>query len=65
MTCPQSIVKYPIAHGKLINIAAFVATPGGEGTVYEGEWVTSAVADEVAQKYASWDPEVPKLLKVG
>ena len=32
--------------------------------MYNGEWVTSASADEVAAKFASWDPEIPGLLKV-
>ena len=60
----QNIVSYPILQGKMINVAAFVYTPGREGTVYNGPWAAPVTAEEVAKHYASWDPAVPRLLKV-
>ena len=48
----------------MINVAAFVYTPGSEGTVYNGPWATPVTAEEVAEHYTSWDPVAPRLLKV-
>ena len=60
----QNIVSYPILQGKMINVAAIVYTPGGEGTVYDGPWATPATTEEVAKNYTCWHPSVARLLKV-
>ncbi|KAI0026777.1 hypothetical protein K488DRAFT_64556, partial [Vararia minispora EC-137] len=58
----QHIVTYPISRGELINLLAFVTTPGGYGTEYKGKWVRDASPDEIRASYAGWEPEVQALI---
>ena len=58
------MTRYPIQQNKFFNVAAFVATPEKEGTVYDGEWVATGTTEEVVEAFKEWDPEVPKFLQV-
>ncbi|RPD58219.1 FAD/NAD(P)-binding domain-containing protein [Lentinus tigrinus ALCF2SS1-7] len=60
---PQDIVSYPITRGKTINVAAFVNTPGAEGTTYTKAWVTESTSAEVLEKFSGWDAGVQDLFK--
>lgn len=60
----QDIVSYPITRGKTINVAAFVNTPGAEGTTYPGLWVTESTPAEVLKNFTGWDSSVKDLLQV-
>ena len=48
----------------MINVAAFVYTPGGEGSAYDGPWARPATGAEAAQHYTTWDLMVSRILKV-
>lgn len=58
------MVAFPIANRKFVNIVAFVTTPEGEGTKYEGEWMREASKQEVMDAYAGWEPLVMQLIEV-
>ena len=57
---------YPIAGGKLINVAAFRARYDLENSVRPpGEaWVQDATRDELTGDFANWEGEVKALLDV-
>ncbi|TFK94532.1 FAD/NAD(P)-binding domain-containing protein [Polyporus arcularius HHB13444] len=59
----KNVISYPISRGEAVNIAAFVRTPGGEGTTYEGPWVTECTGPEVAEKFEGWSSGIQDLLK--
>ncbi|KAI0702412.1 FAD/NAD(P)-binding domain-containing protein [Cerioporus squamosus] len=59
----RDIVSFPVARGEAVNIAAFVRTPGREGSTYDGPWVTETTGAEVAKKFNGWSPSVQDLLK--
>ncbi|KAH9933957.1 FAD/NAD(P)-binding domain-containing protein [Epithele typhae] len=59
----QHIVCYPIAQNKFINLASFVFTPEGEGTQYDGPWVSHVSAEAVVEKFGGWDPLIQTLMK--
>ena len=63
----KNVVCYPIAQGKMLNVAAFVLTPGpgGEQTTYDGPWVASTSGEDVARQFSTWDKDVQSILKVG
>ena len=62
----KNVVCYPIAQGKMLNVAAFVLTPGsgGEQTTYDGPWVASTSGEDVARQFSTWDKDVQSILKV-
>ena len=55
---------YPIAGGRLINIAAFRSHYDHENTPFDGPWVQDVGSAEVTQDFAQWEPEVRALLDV-
>ena len=55
---------YPISAGEIINVVAFVDTPGARGTRYEGPWATATTTEEVEQQFAGWDMITQTLIKV-
>ena len=59
------MVIYPIAQGKFINTAAFInLKPTEENPVFEGKWVAEATPEDVVKELETWDPEIPRLIKV-
>ena len=59
------MVISPIAQGKFINTAAFInLKPTEENPVFEGKWVAEATPEDVAKEFETWDPEIPRLVKV-
>jgi len=59
----KHIVTYPISRGELINLVAFVTTPGGYGTRYNGKWVRDTTPEEVRACYEGWELEAHDILK--
>ncbi|KAI1788600.1 FAD/NAD(P)-binding domain-containing protein [Ganoderma leucocontextum] len=59
----KNVVFYPISGGEIINVVAFVDTPGARGTRYDGPWVTTATTEEVTQQFAGWDMVTHTLIK--
>ena len=55
---------YPISSGEIINVVAFVDTPGARGTRYDGPWVTTSTTEEVVEQFAEWDTITRTLIKV-
>ena len=55
---------YPIAHGRLINVAAFRARYELESTPFDGPWVQDAPRAEMLRDFAGWEEEVRVLLEV-
>ena len=45
-------------------MVAFVNTPGGEGTVYEGPWTSSVDQEEVVKYFSGWEPDAQEIVKV-
>jgi len=37
----------------------------GEGTAYDGPWVTDVLPEEVINSYKGWEPDLLQLLEVG
>ena len=58
------MVYYPISGGEIINVVAFVDTPGAKGTRYDGPWVTPTTTEEAEQQFAGWDKITHTLIKV-
>ncbi|KAJ3805581.1 hypothetical protein F5876DRAFT_69665 [Lentinula aff. lateritia] len=59
----KHIVVYPINGGKLINIAAFISQPEGEGKVppaFHGSRRTTT--EEMLDAFSGWEPEAIQLL---
>lgn len=74
-TCPcapchffgtQELTVYPIARGRLINLAIFRARYDLENTPAppDGAWVKEVSRAEMAHEFAQWEPEVQALLDV-
>ncbi|KAI0741323.1 FAD/NAD(P)-binding domain-containing protein [Daedaleopsis nitida] len=59
----SEITVYPMAHGKLINVAAFRARYDAEYTTYNGPWVHDAPQSEISADFDQWEPEVRALLQ--
>ncbi|KAM5540038.1 hypothetical protein V8D89_006178 [Ganoderma adspersum] len=59
----KNVVYYPISGGEIINVVAFVDTPGAKGTRYDGPWVTTTTTEEVEQQFAGWDKITHTLIK--
>ncbi|GJE95299.1 FAD/NAD(P)-binding domain-containing protein [Phanerochaete sordida] len=53
---------YPISRGTIINCAALVSYPEGNGTVHAEPWVETVSQDELRAHYAGWAPEVHALI---
>jgi salicylate hydroxylase len=67
----QYILVYPIAQGKIINVAGFhtraatsTSASSRERTSFGGPWVRRTEKDELLAAYARWEPEVQVLLEV-
>ncbi|OCH96283.1 FAD/NAD(P)-binding domain-containing protein [Obba rivulosa] len=57
------ITVYPIAHGTLINFAAFRARYDLENTTLDAPWVQDVPRDELLRDFHEWEPEVQALLQ--
>ena len=60
----QYILVYPIAQGKIINVAGFHTRPDYENTAFHGPWIRKTEKDELLDAYSQWEPEVRMLLEV-
>ncbi|KAF8882257.1 salicylate hydroxylase [Infundibulicybe gibba] len=58
----KHLVVYPILHGRLINVVAFISQPSKEGTILNGPAVTDVTKEEVLSAYTGWEEEVHTLL---
>ncbi|KAH0831257.1 hypothetical protein J3R83DRAFT_13890 [Lanmaoa asiatica] len=58
------LVTYPIAKGTIINVAAVISDPSLTGTLYEGQWVSDASRDEVAEYFNNFEPDARTVVKV-
>lgn len=56
------ILAYPIRHGTLINVVAFVIRHDLENTSFNGPWVSVSEREEMVSPFAHWEPEVEALL---
>lgn len=59
----QHIVSYPISHGTLINISAFVSDEQKAGTPFEGRWFSEVPLEEIEKEYQGFEPAARNLLK--
>ncbi|KAI0750647.1 FAD/NAD(P)-binding domain-containing protein [Daedaleopsis nitida] len=59
----RHLITYPVAQGRILNVAAVVSNLDLEGTVYEGPWVSSVSKDEVEGCYSGWEPAVQEVVK--
>ncbi|KAF7790218.1 hypothetical protein EIP86_001170 [Pleurotus ostreatoroseus] len=59
----QQVTVYPIAHGRLINVAAFRARYELESTPFDGPWVQDVPRAEMLRDFAGWEEEVRVLLE--
>lgn len=59
----KNIVTYPVAKGKLINLAGFSTDVSKEGTIYDGPTSTSCPREEVLSTFQGWEEEVQALLR--
>lgn len=55
---------YPINGGKLINIAAFISQPEGEGKVFPASHGSRRTKEEMLDAFSGWEPEAIQLLSV-
>ena len=55
---PQGVVSYPISQGKIINFAAMVLIPDGEGKRHDGPTVIEASKQDLVDIYKGWEKEV-------
>ncbi|KDQ56307.1 hypothetical protein JAAARDRAFT_79353 [Jaapia argillacea MUCL 33604] len=58
----KHFISYPISHGRFVNVAAFVNIPNGEGTMFEGKWVSDVPRQEVVDHFVGWEHEVRALV---
>ncbi|KAJ3898857.1 hypothetical protein F5879DRAFT_978926 [Lentinula edodes] len=58
----KHIVVYPINGGKLINIAAFISQPEGEGKVFPAFHGNRRTTEEMLDAFSGWEPEAIQLL---
>ncbi|KAJ3895187.1 hypothetical protein GG344DRAFT_39221 [Lentinula edodes] len=56
------IVVYPINGGKLINIAAFISQPEGEGKIFPASHGSRRTKEEMLDAFSGWEPEAIQLL---
>ncbi|TFK48371.1 FAD/NAD(P)-binding domain-containing protein [Heliocybe sulcata] len=59
----KHLVAYPIAQGRLINLVPFYTVAGGEGTTFEGKWVTDVSKEEVIDSFSNIEEEAQVLTK--
>jgi salicylate hydroxylase len=60
----QYILVYPIAQGRIINVAGFHKRAGHENTSFTGPWIRKTEKEELLSAYSQWEPEVQILLEV-
>ena len=63
-TRSQHVVAFPIAQGRLLNIASVVTNPALSGTIYEGPWRSRVSREELIEMHKGWEPAVEGILKV-
>jgi salicylate hydroxylase len=56
----KHIVSHPF--GNIINLVCFYTVETGEGTPYDGPWVTDVAPEEVISSYNDWEPDLVQLL---
>ena len=61
----QHAIAYPVAKGRILNVATVVMNPALTGTVYEGPWTSKVPKDVVMETYKGWEPAFEGALKVG
>ncbi|EIN03564.1 FAD/NAD(P)-binding domain-containing protein [Punctularia strigosozonata HHB-11173 SS5] len=59
----KSIMAYPIASGKMINVVAYVSDPSKEGMPFPRKWETPATSEEVLAEYEDWEPQALAIIK--
>ncbi|KAI8984952.1 FAD/NAD-P-binding domain-containing protein [Trametes punicea] len=59
----RHIVAYPVAQGRVLNVAAVVTSPELEGTTYQGPWVAQVPREQVDATFKGWEPGVEEILK--
>jgi salicylate hydroxylase len=57
------ILVYPIAQGRIINVAGFHKRAGHENTSFTGPWIRKTEKEELLSAYSQWEPEVQILLE--
>ncbi|KAH9894088.1 FAD/NAD-P-binding domain-containing protein [Cubamyces lactineus] len=58
-------IAYPVAKGRILNVATVVMNPALAGTVYEGPWTSKVPKEVVIETYKGWEPAFEGALKVG
>ncbi|KAI0329968.1 FAD/NAD-P-binding domain-containing protein [Cubamyces sp. BRFM 1775] len=56
-------IAYPVAKGRILNVATVVMNPALAGTVYEGPWTSKVPQEEVIETYKGWEPSFEETLK--
>ncbi|KII86084.1 hypothetical protein PLICRDRAFT_309836 [Plicaturopsis crispa FD-325 SS-3] len=59
----KQVVAYPISQGHMINVVAMHYVENGAGTHFPEKWVVNVTAQDVADLYVGWEPEVVQLLQ--
>ncbi|KAI0662874.1 FAD/NAD-P-binding domain-containing protein [Cubamyces menziesii] len=59
----KHVVAFPIAQGRLLNIASVVTNPALSGTIYEGPWRSRVSREELIEMHKGWEPAVEGILK--
>lgn len=57
-------MAYPIAQGRLINVAAVQMNREKAGARHEGAFVTENVKEDLLKLYDGWEDEVKQLMQV-
>lgn len=61
----QHTVSYPVAQGKIVNLAIFEADYTREGILYPEPWVESHVnTNSIIEAFKDWDPNARHLVGV-
>ncbi|TFK33081.1 hypothetical protein BDQ12DRAFT_658445 [Crucibulum laeve] len=58
----QHVVTQPWPETGIIGVSGFVTLDSGEGTLYEGPWVTDVKKEEVIKKFESWEDDLVVLM---
>lgn len=60
----QHVVTVPIPPIQVINVIGYYSVETGEGTPYDGPWVSDVSTEEVINAYEGFEPDLMLLLKV-
>ncbi|KZT30268.1 salicylate hydroxylase [Neolentinus lepideus HHB14362 ss-1] len=58
----RHVVGYPVAKGKLVNVAAIITDPDLEGTPFDGPSVTTVPKEELLSTFQGFEEDVENLL---